>query len=218
MSKKPILAAQFFKSNAEIIEACVALRFLKPTDLILDPTYGGGKWWKTWQPSGIGDLVKHDLKLDGTDFRNTDYEDEQFDVCAYDPPYVSVGGRATTTIREMYEAYGLTGAPTSPEKLQALINDGLDEMWRVLKPGGYCLVKCMNYISSGKYHPGIVLTTNHALSLGFEMVDQFVHVKKSGGPQPGNRTRAGKNGKRVKSKQKHSRNNYSVLIVLRKKP
>lgn len=209
--KKPILAAQFFKSNTDIIEACVALHFLKRTDLILDPTYGGGKWWKTWKPSGVGDLVRHDLKLDGTDFRNLPYKARQFDAIAYDPPYVSVGGRATTTIREMYEAYGLAGAPTSPELLQALINDGLREMRRVLKPGGYCLVKCQDYVSSGRLWSGTFHTEQHARKLGFEVVEKFIHVKKSGGPQP-KRTR--KDGKAVR--QHHARHNASMMIVLRR--
>lgn len=213
MTKKPILAAQFFKSNAEIIEAIVALRWIRPNDSVLDPTYGGGKWWKTYTPKH---LTKHDLKLDGHDFRNLPYEDDTFSVIAYDPPYVSVGGRATTKIREMYDAYGLTGAPTSPELLQDLIDAGLEEMYRLVKPGGYVFVKCMNYISSGKFTPGVFRTTKAATALGFIVEDQFVHVKKAGGPQPTKRTRTKKNGKKVASKQKHSRNNYSVMIVLRK--
>ncbi len=188
MTKSPILRATFWTSNAELIQACVQLGYLKKKKRTLDPTYGKGIWWKKWQPK---DLVKHDLKLDGTDFRKLEYEDGSFEQITYDPPYVSVGGRASSEIKSFYEGYGLMGAPTSPALLQALINDGLTEMHRLLEMGGYCLVKCQNYVSSGKLWPGVYLTMRHAESLGFVLADEMLHIRKSGGPQPKGRTRKG---------------------------
>jgi hypothetical protein len=209
---KPILAATYFKTNAEIIQACVTLGFLNRDMKVLDPTYGNGLWWTLWKPRR---LVKHDLTLDGVDFRNQPHRDNSFDAAAYDPPYVSVGGRETSRIKAMYEAYGLLGAPVSPRLLQILINDGLKEMWRLVKPQGYVLVKCQDYVSSGKLHSGTFHTEFVARDLGFEIVEKFIHVKKSGGPQPGNRTRKSESGERVASKQQHARHNASVLIVCR---
>lgn len=211
---KPVLRATFWKSNAELIEDCVRLGYLKPEWKTLDPTYGKGIWWKNWKPKR---LVKHDLELDGVDFRNLPHRANTFDAITYDPPYVSAGGRATTTIREFYAAYGLHGAPTTPKKLQRLINDGLTEMHRVVKPGGIVMVKCQDYISSGSLWSGTYLTERKARALGFEVVDKLIHIRKSGGPQPKGRTRKGPNGTRIDTVQQHARGNTSMLLVLRKK-
>lgn len=209
----PVLRATYWKSNAELIEACFQLGHLREKWSTLDPTFGKGIWWKKRQPKR---LTKHDLILDNTDFRNLPYEDQSFKQIAFDPPYVSIGGRKTSKIKEFYERFGLMGAPTSPALLQQLINDGLTEMHRLCKDKGIVLVKCQNYISSGKLHPGVYLTLKHAESLGFVLIDELLHIRKTAGPQPKNRTRKRKDGKTVKSKQKHARGNVSVLLVLRK--
>lgn len=207
MSKAPVLACFNWKDNSYLIEHVAKLGYLKRNVLTLDPTYGRGIWWKRFRPINLFD---HDLEADGHDFRNLPYADETFGQIAYDPPYVSMGGRKTTGIRKFYEAYGLTGAPTSPAKLQTLINDGLTEMYRLCEMGGIVLVKCCDYISSGKFHNGTYLTQQHAMSLGFVVVDRFIMW---GAPrmQPKRKRKDGK-----KSRQKHARNNCSMLYVLRK--
>lgn len=207
MTKAPVLACNQWTNNAFLIEDVAKLGYLKHSLLTLDPTFGKGVWWKRWRPKVLFD---HDLAVDGHDFRNMPYADGTFPQIAFDPPYVSMGGRATTKIRKFYEQYGLIGAPTSPEKLQALINDGVTEMYRLAAPKAIVLVKNMNYVSSGKLYLGTHWTTAHALSLGFKVEDQFIlHGRARQQPK---RTR--KDGK--KSKQKHARNNYSTLLVLRK--
>lgn len=206
--RPPVLAAAHYKSNAQLIEACVRLRYLKLNDWVLDPTYGRGLWWKTWAPRW---MTAHDLAIDGVDFRNTRYLPHQFDAIAFDPPYVSVGGRNTTGIQEMYDRYGLWGAPTSPALLQQLIIDGLAHLYPLAKPRGIVLVKAQDYVSSGKLWSGTYWTEDGARKLGYEVVDKLIHVRKAGGPQPKNRTR--KDG--TKSRQMHARHNASVLFVLR---
>lgn len=219
----PVLRATYWKSNAEMIEAIVELGFLDRDMKVLDPTYGKGIWWKKFKPRK---LVKHDLILDGTDFRNLPHRSNTFDAAAYDPPYVSVGGRDTTGIVAMFDAYGMTGAPTSPRKLQRLINDGLKEMNRLVKPavrtehglkGGIIIVKCMSYVSSGKIFDGVYQTKKAARKLGLVLEDELFHIRKSGGPQPGNRTKKLKTGQVVASRQHHSRGNVSVALIFRKK-
>ena len=59
-----ILAAHRWKHNSELIYDAMLLNYIGPR--VLDPTYGRGNWWKAWQPL---ELVKHDLTLDGVDFR-----------------------------------------------------------------------------------------------------------------------------------------------------
>jgi len=218
-----VLAATYFKNNAEMIEACAKLKFIDKRMSILDPTFGNGLWWTKWKPAR---LYYHDFALDGVDFRNLPYPDNRFDAIAFDPPYVSAGGRESTTIKKMYDAYGMKGAPTSPLLLQRLINRGLRENYRVVRPakmdkeellrGGIVLVKCMDYVSSGQLWSGTYWTERYARRLGFRIEDKLIHVKKSGGPQPKGRTRKLKTGEVVPSRQQHAAHNASMLLVLRK--
>lgn len=192
-----VLAASPWKTNAEIILDLAELGYLKTTDLILDPTFGKGNWWTQWRSV---DLIANNRQWD---FRACPWPDEMFDVVAYDPPYVAKGGRETSGIRDMDDAYGQYDCPATPALLQELINDGLTEMWRVAKTGGVVLVKCMNYISSGKLWLGAYYTLEHALGLGFRVEEVLTHVGDPG-PQPPDR------------RQVHARNNASTMYVLRK--
>lgn len=193
-----VLAAQHWQSNAELIYDVSLLGYLKPEWQTLDPTYGKGTWWKKFRPDH---LTTHVRDMDGSDFRDLPYGPNAFDVCVFDPPYVSVGGRKTTTIPDMHNAYGLSDAPTSPELVQMLINDGLKEMNRLATR--YILVKCQDYISSGRLFPGTFRTWEYAQSIGMTLVDRFVHVTKAPRPQP------------IRERQVHARNNLSVLFVFK---
>ena len=86
--------------------------------------------------------------------------------------------------------------------MQDQINDGLTEMVRVVKPGGIVLVKCQDYVSSGRLWLGTHHTLTHALRLGCECVDRLEHHGEPR-PQPP--------GRRVL----HARRNLSTLFVLR---
>jgi tRNA G10 N-methylase Trm11 len=198
----PVLAAQPWRTNAELIADVASLGYLKKDDLTLDPTWGRGIWWNVWQPTT---LVKHDLyKLDGVDFRDLPEEDDTFDAIAFDPPYVSAGGRSTTTIPEFHDRFGMTKAPSSPAGLQDMINDGIAELQRVLKPKKVLLVKSKNYVSSNKLWLGTIKTLNYAQSLGFECLDMLQHLSGTMPQPPGRR-------------QVHARQNYSTLLVLKNK-
>lgn len=116
-----------------------------------------------------------------------------------------VGGRKTTTLPDFHNRYGLTDAPTSPRKLQTLINDGLTELYRVCAPSGTVFFKCQDYISSGKFWPGTHHSLTHALSLGFTLLDRFEHYSLTPRPQPPGR------------RQRHARRNLSTLFVLEEK-
>lgn len=205
---RPVLAATPWLNNAEMIADCHRLGYLRDEWLTLDPTYGRGKWWSLYRPPG---LVTHDLRLDGVDFRNLPHGDEIFEAVAFDPPYVSVGGRRTTRMPEFHDAYGMSAAPSSPQGVQELIDDGVVEMHRVLAPAGLLLVKCQDYISSGRLWLGTHHTLTHALEVGFDVVDRLEHI---GGvrPQP---ARWRKDGTPVA--QVHARRNLSTLFVLRKR-
>lgn len=196
----PVLAAHTWPTNADLIADVARIGYLKEDDHVLDPTYGRGLWWSKWRPA---ELVTHDLQLDGVDFRHLPHEDGSFDAVAYDPPYVCVGGRKTTGLADMHNRYGLTDAPTSPAELQALINAGLYEAHRVVRPRGVVLLKCQDYVSSGRLWLGTHYTIVEALNLGFDVWDRFEHVSGVRPQPPGRR-------------QVHARRNLSTLFVLKK--
>lgn len=201
-----VLAANRWASNAELIADCHVLGYLRDDWVTLDPTYGRGIWWKRWRPKT---LVIHNRPDDGLDFRQLPHADNTFQAIAFDPPFVSIGGRKTTGLPEYHDRFGMTDAPSTPLGVQAMINEGLDEMVRVLRPRGMLLVKSQDYISSGQFWPGTHYTLTYALGLGCEIVDRLEHIG-SPRPQP---TRTRKDGTPVR--QIHARRNLSTLLVLR---
>lgn len=195
----PVLAADTWQTNAYLVADLARLGYLEPTDRVLDPTFGRGIWWQRWMP---GELVAHDLAMDGVDFRSLPYGDQEFDAAVFDPPYVCVGGRTTTGIPDLHDRFGLTDAPTTPDGVQELINDGLVEVSRVVKPRGFVIVKCQDYVTSGRLWPGTYFTTEAALAVGLELFDRLEHVGHVR-PQPGGR------------RQVHARRNLSTCLVFR---
>jgi hypothetical protein len=88
--------------------------------------------------------------------------------------------------------------------LQELMNYGLSEMFRVVKPKSLVFMKCQDYVSSGKLWPGVFLSLKHAYSLGFVLFDRFEHVSGVKAQPPGRR-------------QVHARRNHSTLLVFQKR-
>jgi len=200
-ASRPVLAASAWPSNGHLIADVFELyRYLTGDDPeVLDPTYGKGNWWTRYRPARLVAPVRSE----GWDFTAMPAEwSGRFDVVAYVPPYVSVGGRSTTGLADMHGAYGLTDAPRTPAELQTVIDAGLVECVRVTRPGGVILVKCQDYISSGRLWLGTHHTLTHALALGVEVVDRLEHYG-AVRPQP--------SGRRVM----HARRNLSTLFVLR---
>jgi hypothetical protein len=216
-----VYAAAKYADNAAMIEALARLGHLTDNAETLDLTYGNGAWWKRWAPLDVFAPL-------GVDFRATPFAPRSFEQIAFDPPYVSVGGRETSGIKAMLDRYGLDEAPTSPADLQrTLINPGLDELRR-LAPR-VAVVKCMDYISSGALWLGSHYTMAKALRVGFTVLDKIERVG-SGGPQPGDRTRKcpachsvaivvdgcvrcdGEG--RIATRQQHARRNITTMWVL----
>jgi hypothetical protein len=171
----------------------------------MDVTYGRGRWWQWHFPHLIRTFTSHDIRLDGVDFRHLPETSESMDVIAFDPDYVAIGGRKTSTVDDFNDRYGLTVKDyETPAALQKTINDGISECARVLRPQGILMVKCATYISSGKPWLGEYHTIDHGLGIGLKVDDIFVHLSGTG-PQPKRETR-----------QQHARSNSSRLIVFRK--
>lgn len=243
----PVLAASSWNTNADLILECVRLGYLRADLPTLDATYGKGIWWQKWRPD---ELVTNDIDKERSDadhnedFRQMSFASGIFPQIAYDPPYAATGGKKTSTVPDMINRFGRDLAPMSAQGTQDLINDGLTEMYRLATPrkrgagqhpGGIVLVKMMPYVWSGALWEGDVLTRNHAVELGFEVLTKFIHVG-SPGPQDPNRTKkcptcSTRGAKldpdpgcdtcdgvgRIASTQASPYNNYSVLYVFRKR-
>ena len=202
------------RRNGPLIAAAASL-WIKPDDLVVDVTYGRGRFWTDYRPAN---LVCHDIDPrlgDGVDFCELPEDDESVDVVVFDPPYISVGGRNTSTVPDMLDRYGLEDAPTSPEELSELIACGISEAHRVLKRGGKLFLKTADYVTSGRYYPGHFYALNFALMpLGrdlpmYEMVDEFVHFSGTG-PQP----LTNRDG--TPRRQIHSRRAHSFLTIFKR--
>lgn len=190
-----------WRDNGALIADVARLGYLRREWLTLDPTFGEGTWWRQWRPDR---LVTHHYPTDGTDFCDLPHPDKFFDAVAFDPPYVARGGRSTAGVelRSTNARYGLDDCPATPEELQELIDVGVGEMGRVLKPGGILLVKCQDYVSSGDVFLGTVKTYQWASKIGFKLEDYFDMLTRPR-PQP----------HRV---QRRARANTSRLWVFRK--
>lgn len=210
MSPKPIHAVQSVHTNAELIKVVAGLHF-KPVDRVYDCTYGTGKWWRKYKPRYFyhSDL---DDQNDPIDFREMPWDDEQFDVTCFDPPYVSIGGRKTTTLPSFIKAYGMQTSKLTVKDNEFLIYQGMAECHRVTRVGGLVVVKCMNYISGGKFVQGHDFVTRFCAGemMGMEQVGEFIHW--SGlGPQPKH------NLDGSVRRQVHARNSHSFLCLFKKK-
>lgn len=175
-----VLAAARYRNNGHLIATVFNLHVAAPErpwtrdgrePVVMDVTYGCGIWWRNHRPDG---LIMHDRDLlDGVDFRDLPEPRWSVDVAAYDPPYVSVGGRSTTGTPDFHDRFGLTFAPRTPMEMQTMINDGLDELHRVVRPGGLALVKCADYITSGHLFMGSFHTWHHATTHHWKVVDRL---------------------------------------------
>jgi hypothetical protein len=200
-----ILAAHPWRTNGDLIADVHHLGYLNDGDRVLDSTYGKGNWWKQYRPTG---LITNDLNPEADththeDFRCLGWADGWFDAAVFDPPYIAQGGRKTSTTQDFLTRYGLHDVPKTTGAVQELINDGLTEITRIVKPRGIVIVKCKDYISGGALWMGTHYTVAHALSIGLVCCDRFEHVGRPG-PQP------------HRPRQLHARRNLSTLLVFRK--
>jgi len=190
-------------TNGDLIVDVARLGYLRHDWTILDPTFERGTFWSRWRPPG---LVTSDLNPDSlaehtpVDFRALPWPDGTFDAVVFDPPYKLNG----TPTHDVDARYGVAGPYTSRVDRHRLMIDGLTDCARVLRRPttdrpSYLLVKCADQVNGGRVRWQTRMMTEHAETLGLDLVDSFLF--RAGRPQPDGR------------RQQHARRGYSTLLV-----
>lgn len=182
-------------TNAKLMVDVHRLGWIGDDDLTLDATYGQGRFWNTWRPKH---LLTNDLDPEREtnyhhDVRALPFADGAFHCVVFDPPYKLNG----TPSGPMDDAYGVGGGYTNREGRHELIGKGVTECQRIAERT--LLVKCMDQVNSGQVRWQGQFVVNTVVQYGWRLADSL-HVL-SGRPQPAGRS------------QKHSRRNYSTLLV-----
>jgi hypothetical protein len=210
---KNIHTAMYYKTNAGVLLNCHRLGYVKDTDAVCDLTYGRGVWWKTYRPPGLvtnSTNPKIEADFSYNVLRLPKAWRARFDVAVLDLPYVSVGGRKTSTVKDFFARYGMAETPKTPRQLHdGLIAPGMRSAARIVRPGGFLLQKAKNYITSGEFQPAVYWAWEEAREIGLELADEVIAIMGTG-PQP----RLNLDG--TLREQKHFRSNYSVLLIWRK--
>lgn len=210
--RRVILSAGAWADNGEMMADVVQLYPL--TNLVVDVTWGEGAFWSEVDPRQIPGVrfVAHDLyKLDGVDWRALPEADGTVSALIFDPPYVARGGHDTSTLDSMNDAYGMLTTEENPDLQWFKIVGGIEEAGRVVKVGGLLMLKVMNYVTSTERQHFLRYAYDEMDRVGFDVIDEFLLVTKAG-PQPK------RNPDGTERRQVHPRNNWSALIVGRRRP
>lgn len=119
------------------------LRVLFPdAGTVLDATWGIGRFWKGTPSTGLR-VIGLDLSPHGRpdvlgDFTRLPFVDGAFDVCIYDPPYLSDTSRKTASIMDRR-----FGSYRSEREARSTVQAGAAEAWRVSRLG--ILVKVQDH-------------------------------------------------------------------------
>jgi len=188
----PLPQSVQFGTNADMVHAFRDVYF-QHGKRIVDLTYGSeGGWWKRHRPDG--------LVVSTHDFTDLPYLTGDFDTVCYDPPYVQVGGPATSgrVAREYRDRFGLNEPDRSEAQLLALIKNGAAEASRITAPAGFLCFKAMDFTGSGRFCDWTYHIHAHMLGLGMALHDEVVHNAGSG--PGGHNIEAPKRARRAHSK------------------
>lgn len=209
--------------NAELFRRLMHLH-VPVGSTVADVTFGRGSFWKSIERGSYrvlaSDLAPGEAPRDlyaeyreGVDCRDLPYEDGSLDAVVLDPPYMEgffrraksqgAAGGSHAAFRKAY-ARGSEEHTEGPKYHDAVtdlyLRSGL-EAWRVLKPGGKCIVKCQDEVSANKQRLTHVEVITGFEDMGFYSKDLFVLVRSNA---PG--------VSRI-VKQVHARKNHSYFLV-----
>ncbi len=136
-------------SNEEMFARILDL-YGRPRMTIADVTYGKGVFWRNVNTADYGFLPTD--ATSGIDCRDLPYDDEWLDMLVFDPPYRYVERR--TVNGHTHEQYQLESLRFEQrpgiDGVLDLYRDGIKEAARVVKRGGFLVVKCQDTAGDGK--------------------------------------------------------------------
>ncbi len=182
--------------------------YARPGDVIADPTFGNGVFWQKVDKGKYQTLLT-DFKSDKVDLRCLPYADESLDMLACDPPYRYTPEKNskqenTPGHGKVDELYNLQAAKLkNTQMVLDLYYEGMKEGLRVLKKGGFLIVKCQDTVQDGKNIWVHNLLMAKAEELGYACRDLVVVA-----PPSVLKTRW--------DRQRHLRKAHSYFLVFRK--
>lgn len=200
-------------SNQDLIAEASRL-WISPDDIVLDMTWGVGAFWGT-PPTHTEDgiliqpQIRHDRAIDGVDCRALPEASETIDVVVFDPPYRPNHGGQSAGLYDNYRL-GESGLDSMNDVID-LYNSGIQEAFRVLKPGGRIFVKTQDMTYTSRLHLVTLDVLRSMLDAGFEFSDQFVLVNTS--RRPHNSTATTGAGNERLTVQRKARRAHSVLWI-----
>ena len=139
-----------YSSNESAMSAIMKI-YGRENMIVADVTYGEGVFWKTTDTNDYA-FFPSDLKTNGVDFTNLPYENDSMDIVVFDPPYRYTPAKNKETHHtERYELKPHMNIRTTKDVL-ALYRLGITECERVLKKGGFLIIKCMDNIEAAKQY------------------------------------------------------------------
>lgn len=124
--------------------------YARPGMTIADVTYGKGAFWKLTDTS-LYDFRPTDATT-GVDARALPYGADSLDMLVFDPPYRYVERR--TQASHTHEQYQLESLRFEQrpgiDGVLDLYRDGITEAARVIRRGGFLVVKCQDTAGDGK--------------------------------------------------------------------
>lgn len=137
----PALRRASVGPSSETVAGLMAVCF-PDAATILDATWGRGRFWvgTSLDVTGV-DISPHGRPAVVADFTRLPFRDGAFDVCVFDPPYLTETGR-DSLVAARFGSY-----PTIPA-LQAAVQAGAREAWRVSRLG--VIVKVMDYCHASR--------------------------------------------------------------------
>ena len=219
-----------------MIQECVHLGYLTPDMVVLDATYGKGRFWNVWKPetlikSDIEDLPDLDMQAD---VRNLPFEDGALDCVVIDLPYKENGSGGS---HASDEAYGVADSWQGYGARTKMYAGALTEAHRVMKRGGVALVKVMDQVVGGRVSWQTKEIWQFAVSAGFEQIDELLLPNNIRQPErgvcetcgtklmlrsTGKWLPVGSDSKTCRhtvvlpARQQHARRNFSTLMIFRR--